>query len=98
MNNVESEDVLERCRARIRGRGLRVVFPEAQDERIVAAASELRALRLADPIVLSDPESNPRLDAYAARYLANRPDANPKIAQRLLRSRNAHVTNRPPAA
>lgn len=83
MNNVVSEEILERCRARIRGRGLRVVFPEAHDERIVAAASELRASRVADPIVLSDPQSNPRRDAYAARYLANRPDANPKIAQRL---------------
>jgi len=35
-------NVVEACCARIRGRGLRVVFPEHADERIVAAARKVR--------------------------------------------------------
>jgi len=75
--------IVDDCFSRIRGRGLRVVFPEASDERIVEAARRLRAERLAEPILLEDPESSERLDAYAARYLAGRPDASPKVARRL---------------
>ena len=76
-------NVLEACCDRIRGRGLRVVFPECADDRIVAAAQRLRDLDLAAPILLAHPEASDRLDAYAAAYLAGRPDANPKVARRL---------------
>jgi len=76
-------NILERCFERIRGRALRVVFPEAHDERIVAAAGRLREQRLAEPILIRDPDASDRLDAYAALYLEGRPDANPKIARRL---------------
>jgi phosphate acetyltransferase len=76
-------DTLQTCFERVRDRGLKVVFPEAQDERIVAAARRLREQRLAEPIVVEDPEASPRLDAYAKLYLDGRPDANPKIARRL---------------
>src|SRR5436190_3845502 len=75
--------VVETCLAQIRGRGLRVVFPEAEDERILAAARCLRDEDLADPILPANPESSDRLDAYAALYLRQRPDANPKVARRL---------------
>ncbi len=75
--------VLGFCFARIRGRRLRVVFPEHDDERIVAAAQYLREQDLAVPILLDDPAASGRIDAYAAAYLAGRPDANPKIARRL---------------
>ncbi len=74
---------LENCVERVRGRALRVVFPEAHDERIVAAAARLRDQRLAQTILVEDPEASDRLDAYAALYLEGRPDANPKIARRL---------------
>jgi phosphate acetyltransferase len=74
--------ILESCFAQIRGRGLRVVFPEHDDERIVAAARHLREHDLAVPILL-DPVASGRIDAYAAAYLEGRPDANPKIARRL---------------
>jgi len=74
-------NVLEACRAQIRGRGLRVVFPEAADERIVAAARRLRAEGLAEPILLTDPESG-ALDAYAALYREGRPGTNAAIARR----------------
>jgi len=60
-----------------------VVFPECADERIVAAAQRLRDLDLAVPILPTNPEASDRLDAYAAAYLAGRPDANPKVARRL---------------
>lgn len=69
---------------RIRGRALRIVFPEGGDERIRAAADRLRAEDLAEPILLEgDLAASPRLDAYAAAYQALRPDANPRIARRL---------------
>ena len=76
-------DIVERCRARIRGRGLAVVFPEGGDERIVAAASRLRDEGLAHPIVLDGRADDSRLDAYTALYLQGRPDANPRVARRL---------------
>ncbi len=78
-----SSAVVEYCFAQIRGRRRRVVFPEGADERIVAAARRLRELDLAAPILLTHPETSDRLDAYAAAYLAGRPDANPKVARRL---------------
>jgi phosphate acetyltransferase len=62
---------------------MRVVFPESDDARIVAAAELLRERRLAEPILLEGVETSERLDAYAALYLEGRPDANPKIARRL---------------
>ncbi|MFM9980504.1 MAG: phosphate acyltransferase [Burkholderiales bacterium] len=77
-------DVVRRCIEKIRGRGLRVVFPEGGDERIVAAAKRLRDEGIADPIVLgADLDSSPRLDAYASLYVQGRPDANPKLARRI---------------
>jgi phosphate acetyltransferase len=76
-------DNLESCRAKIRGRGLKVVFPEAGDERIVEAARRLLDERLAEPILVEDPVATARLDAYAALYAQGRPDASAKVARRL---------------
>jgi phosphate acetyltransferase len=76
-------DVLETARARIRGRGRRVVFPEGGDDRIVAAARRLVDDGLADPIVLGAPATDERLERYAALYREGRPDASPAIARRL---------------
>jgi len=75
-------DVVAQCIGKIRGRGLRVVFPEGGDERIVAAAKRLRDEGIADPIVLGDVSESNRLDAYAALYAKGRPDSNPKLAIR----------------
>src|SRR5437867_1448889 len=77
-------NILEKCLAQIRGRGMRVVFPEGTDERIVAAARRLRDEGLAEPILLEHPESSDRLDAYAELYLQSRPRTNPKVARRLV--------------
>jgi phosphate acetyltransferase len=75
--------VLELCFREIRGRGLRVVFPEARDDRIVAAAKRLSEEGLAEPLLLEHPETSDRLEAYAALYVEARPDVNPKVARRL---------------
>jgi len=75
--------ILDACFARIRGRGLRVVFPEGEDERILAAARRLRDEGLAEPIVLERPEASDRLETYAALYREGRPEANAKVALRL---------------
>ncbi len=78
-----SLNVLEACFAQIRGRGLRVVFPEASDERIVAAAQRLRDDGLALPILLEHPAASPRLEVYSALYRDARPDANARLARRI---------------
>lgn len=75
--------VLEGCFERIRGRGLRVVFPETHDERIVEAARRLRELRLAEPILPEHPEASARREAYAALYREGRPEASAGVARRL---------------
>jgi phosphate acetyltransferase len=76
-------NVLEAVREQIRGRGLKVVFPEGADERIAAAARRLRDERLAEPIVLDGPPDDARTAAYADLYLQGRPDASPAVARRL---------------
>jgi phosphate acetyltransferase len=75
--------VLENCFARIRGRGLRVVLPEAHDERIVAAARRLRDERLAEPILIEGPPPETRIAAYTDLYRQARPDTNAAVARRL---------------
>jgi len=65
-------NVLDACFAQIRGRGLRVVFPEPDDERIVAAAQVLQRRDLATPILLADaPSSDPTPEALADIALAS---------------------------
>jgi phosphate acetyltransferase len=45
---------MEKCRQSVRGRGLRIVYPEGHDERAVAAARQLKEEGLGHPIVLGD--------------------------------------------
>lgn len=61
----------------------RIVFPEADDARVVAAAQRIRDEGIADAILLDAEPDAAKLDAYAALYLQSRPDANPKVARRL---------------
>ena len=75
-------DILETARARIRGRGFRVVFPEGGDERIVAAARRLEDEGLAQPVLL-DGRALADADRYAALYREGRPDASEAVARRL---------------
>jgi len=50
-------DVLEACIAQARASPKRLVFPEGQDERIVAAARKLKDEAIAAPILLGTPEA-----------------------------------------
>ena len=75
-------DPLASARERIRGRGFRVVFPEGDDERIVAAALRLDEEQLAEPIVLATADVS-RIERYAALYRRTRPDATEAVARRL---------------
>ena len=79
----EIMDVLAEARARIRGRGLKVVLPEGTDDRIVTAARRLRDEDLAEPLVLGDTLAAEDVDRYAAQYLRHRPDTRAGIARRV---------------
>ncbi len=63
-------EILERLFERARSRRRRIVLPETGDERMVEAARRLKAQGLAEPI-LPDPETSPRLGAYAELYPGN---------------------------
>ena len=76
-------DLFEACCAQIRGRGLRIVFPEGHDKRIIAAAQHLWEQGLAEPLLLETPEASSRLDDYAALYIDGRPETDPKLARRI---------------
>lgn len=75
--------VIENCLAKVRGRGLRVVFPEASDERIIAAAKRLREEGIAHPILPDSLAMGSRVDVYAALYVEGRPGTEPKLARRI---------------
>jgi phosphate acetyltransferase len=70
---------MESCRERVRGRNLRIVYPDGDDERAQAAAVELAANGFAVPILLGkkgpagievrDPDRDPELANFAAAYL-----------------------------
>jgi phosphate acetyltransferase len=79
-------DILERLFERARRQRRRIVLPEVGDERIREAARRLKDAGLAEPILLLDPETSPRLDAYAELY-----PGNPKIAQRAVRKPLIHA-------
>ena len=50
-------DVVGEAKRRVRGRGLKVVLPEGEDERILAAARRLVDEGLACPVVLGEGEA-----------------------------------------
>jgi phosphate acetyltransferase len=52
-----AKTVMDACRDKIRGRGLSVVLPEADDDRVLAAASHLIEQELARPVLLGKPET-----------------------------------------
>jgi phosphate acetyltransferase len=63
---------------RARARGARVVLPEGDDPRVLAAAKRLRDESIAEPILLGDghlrPADDPRLGTIAEMLRARRPD------------------------
>ena len=73
-------DLIGEAKAKIKGRGLRLVMPEVEDARIQQAAARLLAEGLATPI-LHCAEATP---ASLARLMAARPKLSQAMAQRLL--------------
>ncbi len=57
-------DIVDACMEEVRGRGKRLVFPEGNDERIVAAARRLKDERIAVPVLLG---TRAEIGAAAAR-------------------------------
>jgi phosphate acetyltransferase len=88
-------DIVQASLAAVKGRGLRVVLPEGDDERILEAARRLIADDLARPILLSKthlagldsrpPQIWDALPRYATRVAKNREKMTPKMAERLLK-------------
>ncbi len=72
------------AKARIKGENLRLVMPEVNDERIVAAAQGLRDLGLADPLVLG-PETPDASEQHIDVIVKNREKMSRSLAARLLK-------------
>jgi phosphate acetyltransferase len=49
-------DLFERCRREIKGKGLAIVLPECEDDRVLTAASRLLAAELASPVLVGSGE------------------------------------------
>lgn len=76
--------VIDEAKAKIKGRGLKLVMPEAEDTRIVAAAQRLRQEGLAE-VILFGAETVPVPSPEAvARLMALRPKLSEKLAQKFL--------------
>jgi phosphate acetyltransferase len=88
-------DIIASCRAAVKGRGLRVVLPEGEDGRILAAASEIAREDLARPIVLADDAEAARaklsaLDAGGRAIEVRSPESDdgvPQLAMHITRTR-----------
>jgi phosphate acetyltransferase len=88
-------DIVQASMAAVKGRGLRVVLPEGDDERISEAARRLINDDLARPILLSKTQlvgadsrlaqSCGALPRYVARVTGNREKMTPKMAELLLK-------------
>ena len=63
-------DILEASQAAIKGRGLRVALPEAEDERILRAAQRLSEMGLARPVLIGKSEDVGARAAAAGAELA----------------------------
>jgi phosphate acetyltransferase len=71
------------AKTRIQGRGLRIVLPEGNDERILAAYRRLRGENLADPLLLGT-DLGPSTPAQIALVRRNRARMTEAMAERLL--------------
>ena len=78
--------ILDRLVERARQRRRRVVLPETDDARIVAAAKRLRDEGIAEPILPEDVAADPKLETYASLY-----PGNPRIAARAVKKPLFHA-------
>lgn len=88
-------DIIASCMAAVKGRGLRVVLPEGEDERILRAAVELARRDIARPLVLANDINAARagLEALGATGAAitildpERDDVGPELAAHVAATR-----------
>jgi phosphate acetyltransferase len=76
--------VIDEAKAKIKGRGLKIVMPEADDQRIAEAASRLRADGLAQVVSFASGNVPPPTAEAIFRLLANRPRLTDGMARKLL--------------
>jgi phosphate acetyltransferase len=74
---------LAEAKDRIQGRGLKIVLPEGNDERIQSACSRLRGENLAEPLLLGN-DLGPSSPAQIALIRRNRSRMSQAMAERLL--------------
>ena len=76
--------VIEEAKAKIKGRGLKLVLPEGEDTRIASAAQRLKSDGLAEPIVFGAIPPEPGAGDIAG-LMGRREKMTPAMAARLLR-------------
>jgi phosphate acetyltransferase len=77
--------VIDEAKAKIKGRGLRLVMPEGEDERIRVAADRFRDEGLAEPIVFGADDVPAATKAHVALVQARRGKMTEAMASRLLK-------------
>jgi phosphate acetyltransferase len=77
--------VIDEAKAKIKDRGLKLVMPEGEDERIRAAAERFRREGLADPIVFGAHDVPEASEAQIALVRARREKMSDAMAARLLK-------------
>jgi phosphate acetyltransferase len=63
---------LERIQERAAAHKRRIAFSEPQDERVAGAIAQLRARGLVEPLVVGDPEKQPRFEEYVETFFTLR--------------------------
>jgi phosphate acetyltransferase len=81
--DIMSKTAVERAKSTIRGLGLKLVLPEANDDRIRAASEVLTRDDLAQPLLLD--ALPPPMENQRRAILAQRPGLEPVLVERLLR-------------
>ncbi len=77
--------VIDEAKAKIKGRRLKLVMPEGEDERIRMAAEQLRAADLAEPVVFGAQDVPESQFHHIATLQQRREKLNDAMAARLLR-------------
>ena len=78
-------NVIDEAKAKIKDRGLKLVMPEGEDARILAAAERFRSEGLAEPIVFGAADVPDATEAHVALVTARREKMSEAMATRLLR-------------
>ena len=60
---------MESCREKVRGRNLRIVYPEGVEERAVKAAEQFNSEGLGEAIVLNDVTGRPEFEKYVENFM-----------------------------